>query len=72
MAVSLTANEIRLLKELKAAGEHGRIIGLAPISSAEVAHLLDLHYIKRIHGTKLYAIRAGGRKALAEATAGQR
>jgi hypothetical protein len=72
MTVRLTRNEIQLSKELAAAGEHGRIVGLAPISNAEVAHLLDLHYIKRIHGTKLFAITARGRQALAETTSGQR
>jgi hypothetical protein len=70
-AVRLTESEIHLLKELMAAGEHGRIVGLAPISSAEVAHLLDLQYIKRIPGTKHYAITERGRQALAEATTRQ-
>jgi hypothetical protein len=64
MAPRLTRNEIELLKELKAAGEHGRIIGLASISSAEVAHLVREQYIKRLPGTKLYAITDRGRKAL--------
>jgi hypothetical protein len=71
IAVRLTENEIHLLKELAAAGAHGRIIGVAPISSAEVAHLIDLQYIKRLHGTKLYAITERGQRALAQATAGQ-
>jgi len=62
--VSLTRNEMELLKELKAAGEHGRIIGLAPISSTEVAHLISVEYIKRLSGTKLYAITDRGREAL--------
>jgi hypothetical protein len=64
MAVALNRNEITLLKELKAAGEHGRIIGLAPISSAEVAYLIRVQYIKRLPGTKLYAITDRGREAL--------
>jgi len=71
MAVRLTRNEIQLLKELTAAGEHGRIIA-APISSAEVAHLIGAQYIKRLPGAKSYAITERGRQALAEATAGQR
>jgi hypothetical protein len=62
--VSLTRNQIELLKELKAAGERGRIIGLAPISSTEVAHLISVEYIKRLPGTKLYAITGRGREAL--------
>jgi hypothetical protein len=62
---TLTRNQIELLKELKAVGEHGRIIGLAPISSTEVAHLVSLQYIKRLPGTKkLYAITDRGREAL--------
>jgi hypothetical protein len=69
--VSLTESEIQLLKELIAAGEHGRIVGLAPISSSEVAHLLDLQYIKRLAATKLYIVTERGRQALAQATAGQ-
>ena len=38
MAVRLTRSEVELLKELKAAGEHGRRI--AGASSAEIAHLI--------------------------------
>jgi len=68
MAIRLTKTEIQLLKELAAAGEHGRIIGLTPISGAEVARLIDLQCIKRLHGTKLYAITERGRRALDDAT----
>jgi len=64
MAVRLTGNEIQLLKELKAAGEHGRNIAAVTISSTEVAHLVGVQYIKRLHGTKLYAITERGREAL--------
>ena len=63
MAVRLTRNEIRLLKELKAAGERGRII-TAQTSSAEVAHLMSARYIKRLSGTKLFVITERGREAL--------
>jgi hypothetical protein len=65
MAVRLTRNEIQLLKELMAAGEHGRRI-IAGISSAEIAHLLGAQYIKRLRDTKLYVITSRGRRALTE------
>jgi len=68
MANRLTKTEIQLLKELAAAGVHGRIIGLTPISSAEVARLVDLQCIKRLRGTKLYVITDRGRQVLVEAT----
>jgi len=45
MAARLTRTEIQVLKELKAAGEHGRRI--AGASSAEIAHLIGAQYIKR-------------------------
>jgi hypothetical protein len=64
----LTKSQIHLLKELTAAGEHGRIIGVAPISSSEVARLIDLQCIRRLHGTKLYVITDRGRQVLVEAT----
>ena len=64
MAVRLTRNEIQLLRELKAAGEHGRIIAAVPTSSAEVAHLIGAQYIKRLPVTKLYVITERGREAL--------
>jgi hypothetical protein len=70
MAVKLTRSEVRLLKELKAAGEHGR--RFAGASSAEIAHLIGAQYVKRLPGMKLHAITEGGRQVLAEATAGQR
>jgi hypothetical protein len=63
MAARLTKREIQLLKELTAAGEHGRII-TAPTSSAEIAHLMSARYIRRISGTKLYVITERGREAL--------
>ena len=68
MAIGLTRSQIRLLKELAAAGQHGRLIGLAPISSAEVARLIDLQCIKRLSGKKLYVITAHGRQMLVDAT----
>jgi hypothetical protein len=40
MATRLTKSEIQLLKELKAADEHGRRI--AGTSSAEIAHLIGV------------------------------
>ncbi|MGC2075439.1 MAG: hypothetical protein WA728_05280 [Xanthobacteraceae bacterium] len=58
------------MKELKAAGEHGRRI--AGASNAEIAHLIGAQYIKRLPELKLYTITKRGRQALAEATAGQR
>jgi hypothetical protein len=70
MVVRLTRSEVQLLKELTAAGEHGRRI--AGASSAEIAHLIGAEYIKRLPGMKLYMITARGRQALAKATAGQR
>jgi hypothetical protein len=70
MAVRLTKSEVRLLEELKAAGEHGRRI--AGTSSTEIAHLTGAHYIERLVGMKLYAITERGRQALALATAKQR
>jgi hypothetical protein len=58
MATRLTKSEIQLLKELKAAGEHGRRI--AGTSSAEIAHLIGAHYITE-----------RGRQVLAQVTAGK-
>jgi hypothetical protein len=68
--IRLTKSEVRLLKELQAAGEHGRRI--AGASSAEIAHLIVAEYIKQLPEMKLYTITARGRQALAEATSGQR
>jgi len=70
MAARLTKSEIQLLKELSAAGEHGRRI--AGTSSAEIAHLMGAQYIEQLPGMKLYAITDRGRRALAEALAEQR
>jgi hypothetical protein len=70
MAIRLTKTEIRLLKELAAAGEHGRRI--AGTSSAEIAHLIGAQYIKRLPSMKLYVITRQGQQVLAEAAAGQR
>jgi DNA-binding MarR family transcriptional regulator len=69
MATRLTKSEIQLLKELKAAGEHGRRI--AGTSSAEIAHLIGARYIKRLPGMKLYSITERGRQVLAQVTAGK-
>ena len=68
MMARLTRSEIQLLKELTVAGEHGRTVGLAPISSAEVARLIDLQLIKRLPGKKLYVITERGRQVLVDAT----
>ena len=68
--VRLTKSEVQLLKELQAAGEHGRRV--AGASSAEIAHLIGAQYINQLPDMKLYTITACGRQALAEATAGQR
>jgi hypothetical protein len=64
MAVKLTRSEIRVLKELKAAGEHGRPI--AEASSAEIAHFVRAKYVKRLPGMKLYAITRRGQQLIAE------
>jgi hypothetical protein len=61
---SLTRNQIELLKELKAAGEHGRRIRLAPISRAEVEHLIAMQYIRRLRHRMLFVITERGREAL--------
>jgi hypothetical protein len=61
---SLTRNQIELLKELKAAGEHGRRIHLAPISRAEVEHLIAMQYIKRLWHRMMFVITERGREAL--------
>ena len=45
MAVRLTSNEIQLLNELTAAGQHGRTI-VALASSIEVAHLIGAQCIE--------------------------
>jgi len=71
MAIKISKIEIQLLKELTAAGEHGRTIA-APISSIEVAHLIGIQYIRRLPRTKLFVITERGRRVLAEATARQR
>jgi hypothetical protein len=63
MAIRLTRNQIRLLKELTAAGEHGQTI-VALASSIEVAHLIGAQYIERLPRTKLYVITERGREAL--------
>jgi hypothetical protein len=70
MAVRLTRNEIQVLKELAAAGEHGRTIA-SLVSSIEVAHLIGAQYIELLPHTKLYVITEHGRRILADATAGQ-
>jgi hypothetical protein len=70
MAARLTRNEIQLLKVLTAAGDHGRSITTLA-SSAEIAKLMSVQYIKRLSGTKLHVITERGRQALVEATAEQ-
>jgi hypothetical protein len=62
MAIRLTKTEIQLLKELKAAGKHGRYI--AGIASTTIAHLRGAQYVKRLPGIKHYAITKRGRQAL--------
>jgi hypothetical protein len=44
MAYSLTDDEIRLLKELKAAGSRGRLVPQAPLV---LARLMRAAYVKR-------------------------
>jgi hypothetical protein len=67
MAIRLNRNKIQLLKELAAAGEHGRTIA-ALASSIEIAHLIGALYIRRLPRTKLYMITEHGRRALVDAT----
>jgi hypothetical protein len=64
MTDALTRRQIALLKELKAAGEHGRIIRLKLISRDEVARLTDLQYIKRLPHKMRFVITERGREAL--------
>jgi hypothetical protein len=68
MAIRLNRNQIQLLKELAAAGQHGRTIA-ALASGIEIAHLIGALYIKRLPRTKLYVVTEHGRRALVDATA---
>jgi hypothetical protein len=61
--IYLNRNQIRLLKELAAAGRHGRIRG-AVASSIEIARLIEAQYVKRLPHTKLYVITPLGRRPL--------
>jgi hypothetical protein len=70
MAIRLNRDQIQLLKELAAAGEHGRTIA-ALASSIEIVHLIGALYIRRLPHTKLYVITERGRRALVDATAEQ-
>jgi hypothetical protein len=72
MASQLTETEIQLLKELAAAGEHGRV--MRPLTSSArsaIAHLMSVQYIKRRSHTRVYVITERGREALIETTAEQ-
>jgi hypothetical protein len=69
MAVKLTRSEVQLLKELDAAGEHGRRI--AGASSAEIVHLIGARYVRRLPGMKLYTITERGGRALARRPPGK-
>ena len=69
MADELTRNEIQLLKELAAAGEHGRV--MKPLTSSArstIAHLMSAQFIRRRSHTRLYMITERGREALIETT----
>jgi hypothetical protein len=69
MAYSLTDEEIRLLKELRGAGERGRPVPQAPIM---LARLIKAAYVERrvIEGTSpRYVITDVGRMALDTAMA---
>jgi hypothetical protein len=70
VAIRLSRNQIQLLKELAAAGEHGRTI-TALASSIEIAHLIGALYIRRLPHTKLYVITDRGRRALVDVTGEQ-
>jgi hypothetical protein len=65
MADTLTRNQIELLKELKAAGEHGRILRLATsMSRTEVTHLIAMQYIRRLPHKQHFVITVRGQEAL--------
>ena len=65
LAHPMTINEIQLLKELTAAGEHGRVINtLTSSARSEISYLTSAHYIKRLSRTRLYVITERGREAL--------
>jgi hypothetical protein len=65
MTDTLTRNQIELLKELKAAGEHGRILRLATsMSRTEVKQLIAMQYIKRLGHSKHFVITERGEEAL--------
>ena len=70
MAIRLNRNQIQLLKELAAAGQHGRTIA-ALASSIEITHLIGALYIRRLPHTKLYVITDRGRRALVDVTGEQ-
>jgi len=61
---ALTRSQIALLKDLKAAAEHGRIIRLTSISRDEVARLVAMQYIKRHRQTQHFVVTERGREAL--------
>ena len=65
MADTLTRNQIELLKELKAAGEHGRILRLATsMTRTEVTQLIAMGYIKRLRHSQHFVITERGQEAL--------
>jgi hypothetical protein len=69
MAYSLTSDEIRLLKELKAAGGHGRPVPQAPLV---LARLMGAAYVRRRANNASadrYVITDRGAAALSDAIA---
>lgn len=69
MSVSLSQQEIQLLKQLDAAGENGRVIG-PQLSHASMGRLLKFGYARNRamgRGRVSYRITELGREALREA-----
>ena len=65
MADTLTRNQTELLKELKAAGEHGRILRLATsMTRTEVMQLIAMGYIKPLRHSQHFVITERGQEAL--------
>jgi hypothetical protein len=71
MAISLTEDEVRLLKQLEAAGEHGRT-RLTLNSDAALARLIKEGYVvaytAKVDLMLFYQITDRGQQALADAT----
>jgi hypothetical protein len=64
MVARLTKNEIQLLKELTAAGEHGRVISTLTSSARSQVAPFEERAVHQASGTKLYVITKRGLEAL--------